>query len=67
MAFGTIEQALEDVRQGRLVIVADDEDRESEGDLIGAKFFDEIGLGQIARDFFAPSVVQTTPLCDDRL
>ena len=36
MAFGTIEQALEDIRQGRLVIVADDEDRESEGDLIGA-------------------------------
>ena len=36
MAFGTIEQAIEDVRQGRLVIVADDEDRESEGDLIGA-------------------------------
>jgi 3,4-dihydroxy 2-butanone 4-phosphate synthase/GTP cyclohydrolase II len=36
MAFDTIEQALEDIRQGRLVIVADDEDRESEGDLIGA-------------------------------
>ncbi len=36
MTFGTIEQALDDIRQGRLVIVADDEDRESEGDLIGA-------------------------------
>lgn len=36
MAFGTIEEAIEDIRQGRLVIVADDEDRESEGDLIGA-------------------------------
>jgi 3,4-dihydroxy 2-butanone 4-phosphate synthase/GTP cyclohydrolase II len=36
MTFGTIEQAIEDIRAGRLVIVADDEDRESEGDLIGA-------------------------------
>ena len=36
MTFGTIDQAIEDVRAGRLVIVADDEDRESEGDLIGA-------------------------------
>ncbi len=36
MAFGTIEQAIEEIRSGRLVIVADDEDRESEGDLVGA-------------------------------
>jgi len=36
MPFGTIEQAIEDIRQGKLVLVADDENRESEGDLIGA-------------------------------
>jgi 3,4-dihydroxy 2-butanone 4-phosphate synthase/GTP cyclohydrolase II len=36
MTFGTVEQALEDIRNGRLVIVADDEDRENEGDLVGA-------------------------------
>ncbi len=36
MIFGTVEQALEDIRHGRLVIVADDEDRENEGDLVGA-------------------------------
>ena len=36
MSFGTIEQAIEDIRQGRLIIVADDEDRENEGDLVGA-------------------------------
>ncbi len=35
MPYGTIEQAITDTRDGRLVIVADDEDRESEGDLIG--------------------------------
>ena len=31
-----IEQAIKDIRAGKLVIVADDEDRENEGDLIGA-------------------------------
>ena len=36
MAFGTIEQAIADVRAGKFVIVADDEDRENEGDLICA-------------------------------
>jgi 3,4-dihydroxy 2-butanone 4-phosphate synthase / GTP cyclohydrolase II len=36
MSFGTIEQAIADIRAGKLVIVADDEDRENEGDLIGA-------------------------------
>ncbi|UCD25861.1 MAG: bifunctional 3,4-dihydroxy-2-butanone-4-phosphate synthase/GTP cyclohydrolase II [Gemmatimonadota bacterium] len=36
MPYGTIEQAITDIRDGKLVIVADDEDRESEGDLIGA-------------------------------
>jgi len=32
----TIEAALEDIKQGKLVIVIDDEDRENEGDLITA-------------------------------
>ncbi|MGD8305594.1 MAG: 3,4-dihydroxy-2-butanone-4-phosphate synthase, partial [Ignavibacteria bacterium] len=32
----TIEEALEDIRKGRMVIVVDDEDRENEGDLIMA-------------------------------
>ncbi|MCC7132957.1 MAG: bifunctional 3,4-dihydroxy-2-butanone-4-phosphate synthase/GTP cyclohydrolase II [Gemmatimonadales bacterium] len=36
MVFGTIEQAIEDLRNGRCVIVADDEDRENEGDLVCA-------------------------------
>jgi 3,4-dihydroxy 2-butanone 4-phosphate synthase / GTP cyclohydrolase II len=36
MVFGTIEQAITDVRDGKFVIVADDEDRENEGDLICA-------------------------------
>ena len=36
MEFGTVEQALADIRAGQLILVADDEDRENEGDLIGA-------------------------------
>jgi 3,4-dihydroxy 2-butanone 4-phosphate synthase/GTP cyclohydrolase II len=36
MSFGTIEQAIDDLRNGKCVIVADDEDRENEGDLVCA-------------------------------
>jgi 3,4-dihydroxy 2-butanone 4-phosphate synthase/GTP cyclohydrolase II len=36
MKFDRVEDALEDIRQGRMVIVADDEDRENEGDLVMA-------------------------------
>ena len=28
----TIEEAIEDIRQGKVIIVVDDEDRENEGD-----------------------------------
>ncbi|HVF07467.1 MAG TPA: bifunctional 3,4-dihydroxy-2-butanone-4-phosphate synthase/GTP cyclohydrolase II [Actinomycetota bacterium] len=35
-AFATIEEAVEDIRAGRIVIVVDDADRENEGDLIMA-------------------------------
>jgi 3,4-dihydroxy 2-butanone 4-phosphate synthase/GTP cyclohydrolase II len=33
MPFATVEQAIEDFRTGRLIIIVDDEDRENEGDL----------------------------------
>lgn len=36
MRFDPIETAIEDIRQGKLVIVADDEGRENEGDLVCA-------------------------------
>ena len=36
MKFDRIEDAIEDIRQGRMIIVADDEDRENEGDLVMA-------------------------------
>jgi len=37
--FATVEAAIEDIREGRMVVVVDDEDRENEGDLtIAAQF-----------------------------
>jgi 3,4-dihydroxy 2-butanone 4-phosphate synthase/GTP cyclohydrolase II len=36
MSFGTIDQAISDLRNGKLIVVADDEDREHEGDLVCA-------------------------------
>lgn len=37
--FNTVEEALEDLKQGRLILVTDDEDRENEGDFICAAQF----------------------------
>lgn len=34
MSFYTIEEAIEDIKNGKMVIVVDDEDRENEGDLV---------------------------------
>ncbi|MCD5406355.1 MAG: bifunctional 3,4-dihydroxy-2-butanone-4-phosphate synthase/GTP cyclohydrolase II [Desulfotomaculum sp.] len=36
MKFNTIPEALEDIKQGKMIVVIDDEDRENEGDLIMA-------------------------------
>ena len=37
--YHTIEQALEDLRQGKMILVTDDPERENEGDLICAAQF----------------------------
>lgn len=37
--FNTIEEALHDLRQGKLILVCDNEDRENEGDLVGIAEF----------------------------
>ena len=36
MALGSVDQAIDEIRAGRMVLVVDDEDRENEGDLIMA-------------------------------
>lgn len=39
LEYSTIEEALEELRQGRIILVTDDEDRENEGDFICAAEF----------------------------
>src|ERR671937_3041740 len=34
--FATIDEAIEEIREGRILLVVDDEDRENEGDLVMA-------------------------------
>ena len=34
--FNTIEEGIADIREGKMIIVVDDEDRENEGDLVVA-------------------------------
>jgi len=48
--FNTIEEALEDITDGRMVILCDDEDRENEGDLcIAAEMVTPEGINFMAR------------------
>src|SRR5439155_6016871 len=37
--FATVEEAIEDIREGKFVVVVDDPDRENEGDLVIAAQF----------------------------
>jgi len=37
--YNTVEEALEDLKQGKIVLVTDDENRENEGDMICAAEF----------------------------
>ncbi len=39
MVFNTIEEAIKDIKQGKMIVVVDDEDRENEGDLVCAAEF----------------------------
>ena len=49
--FATIEQAIEDIRQGKMVVVCDDEDRENEGDLtLAAQFATPEAINFMAKE-----------------
>ena len=75
MAFDRVEDAIEDIRQGRMVIVADDEDRENEGDLVCAaakitpeiiNFMAQYGRGLICTSLTAErtEALNLTPMTD---
>ncbi len=48
--FNTIEEVIEDFRQGKMVILVDDEDRENEGDLvIPAEYCDDAAVNYMTK------------------
>src|SRR5579863_9240830 len=65
--FATIDEAIEEIRQGRMVVVCDDEDRENEGDLVMAAQFvrpDDINfMAKEARGFICLAL--TPERCDE--
>ena len=65
--FSTIEEALEDIRAGRMVIVCDDEDRENEGDLtVAAEFATPAAINFMAREGRGLICLALTPeRCDE--
>jgi 3,4-dihydroxy 2-butanone 4-phosphate synthase/GTP cyclohydrolase II len=66
-AFSTIEEALEDVRAGRMVVVVDAEDRENEGDLVlAAQFATPEAINFMAKEARGLICLALTPeRCDE--
>jgi len=67
MSFATIEEALEEVRAGRMVVVCDDEDRENEGDLtLAAQFATPEAINFMAKEGRGLICLALTPhRCDE--
>ena len=65
--FATIDEALEDIRQGKMVVVCDDEDRENEGDLtMAAQFATPEAVNFMATHGRGLICLSLTPLrCDE--
>jgi 3,4-dihydroxy 2-butanone 4-phosphate synthase / GTP cyclohydrolase II len=65
--FATIEEALEDVRAGRMIVVCDDEDRENEGDLtLAAQFATPEAINFMAKEGRGLICLALTPQrCDE--
>jgi 3,4-dihydroxy 2-butanone 4-phosphate synthase / GTP cyclohydrolase II len=65
--FATIEEAIEDIRAGRMVVVCDDEDRENEGDLtMAAQFATPEAINFMAKEGRGLICLALTPdRCDE--
>jgi len=65
--FATIEEAIEDIRQGKMVVVCDDENRENEGDLtMAAQFVTPESINFMAKEARGLICLALTPeRCDD--
>ncbi len=66
-AFATIEEAIEDIRQGEMVVVVDDENRENEGDLtMAAQFVTPEAINFMAKEGRGLVCLALTPeRCDE--
>jgi 3,4-dihydroxy 2-butanone 4-phosphate synthase / GTP cyclohydrolase II len=66
-AFATVEEAIEDIRQGKMVVVCDDEDRENEGDLtLAAQFATPEAVNFMAKEGRGLICLALTPdRCDE--
>ena len=76
MSFHTIEEAIDDIRQGKMIILVDDEDRENEGDLTMAaekvtpdaiNFMAQYGRGLICLSLTSERLaeLQVPPMVED--
>jgi 3,4-dihydroxy 2-butanone 4-phosphate synthase / GTP cyclohydrolase II len=65
--FATVEEAIEDIRAGRMVVVCDDEDRENEGDLtMAAQFVTPEAINFMAKEGRGLICLAITPdRCDE--
>jgi len=65
--FATIEEAIEDIRQGKMVVVCDDENRENEGDLtMAAQFVTSESINFMAKEGRGLICLALTPeRCDE--
>jgi 3,4-dihydroxy 2-butanone 4-phosphate synthase/GTP cyclohydrolase II len=65
--FATVEEALEDIRTGRMVVVCDGEDRENEGDLVlAAQFVTPDAINFMAKEARGLVCLALTPeRCDE--
>ncbi len=66
-SFATIEEAIEDIRRGRMVVVVDDENRENEGDLtIAAQFVTPEAINFMSKEGRGLICLALTPeRCDE--
>jgi 3,4-dihydroxy 2-butanone 4-phosphate synthase / GTP cyclohydrolase II len=67
VSFSTIEEAIEEIRAGRMVVVCDDEDRENEGDLtMAAQFVTPEAINFMAKEGRGLICLALTPQrCDE--
>ena len=67
-AFATIEEAIDEMKSGRMVVVVDDEDRENEGDLtMAAQFVTPDAINFMAKHGRGLICLTLTPQRADKL